>query len=170
MEINKIHIIDTTIIVSTLIIFVSMIIYAGYLNPLVIAPSNDFVTGNTSILFSFENAESILIDDNPEFTSPETINVKDSPVVRLAPGTYYWKVQGVLKSEIRKLTILSEVNLKLKKSEQGYEVVNSGNVALNVEVYDNETLAGKMILEVDESKNVSGTKFIGGQAENEQAA
>lgn len=165
METNKIHIIDTTIVVSTLIIFLSMVIYVGYLNPLAIAPSNDFVTGDTSVLFSFENADSILIDDNPEFTSPEKINVKDSLVVRLAPGTYYWKIESITRNEIRKLTILSEIGLKLKKSEWGYEVVNSGNVELNVEIYDNETLTDEIILKVYESGNVSGTKFIGGLAD-----
>jgi len=166
MEINKIHLIDGTIIVITIFALIGAIGYVGYVNPLAISPADNFITGNTSVLFSFENAENILIDDNPEFTSPETINVRDSLVVKLSPGTYYWKVQGTLKNEIRKLTILSEVDLKLKKTGEGYEVVNSGNVALNVEVYDNETLTGKIVLKVDESKNVSGTKFIGGM-ENE---
>lgn len=167
MEKNKIYLIDIIIIAVTLLALIGIIGYIGYVNPLAISPADNFITENTSVLFSFENAEVILIDDNPEFTSPEKINVKDSLVVKLAPGTYYWKIEGVLKSEIRKLTILSQVDLKLKKSGESYEVVNSGNVALNVEIYDNETLTGKVILEVDESKNVSGTKFIGGWTENE---
>jgi hypothetical protein len=165
MNSNKIYLIDAAMIVGTVIALASIIIYVGYLNPLVIAPSPDFETTDTSVLFSFENSDSLIIDDNPEFTSPEKINVKDSLVVRLAPGTYYWKTEGLTKSEIRKLTILSEIGLKLKKVETGYEVVNSGNLALDVEVYDNETLTEKIVLKVDESKNVSGTKFIGGQDE-----
>lgn len=165
MNTSKIYIIDATMIVGTLIALASIIIYVGYLNPLVIAPSPDLETTNTSVLFSFENSDSLLIDDNPEFTSPEKINVKDSLVVRLSPGTYYWKTEGITKNEIRKLTILSEIGLKLKKIEEGYEVVNSGNLALNVEVYDNETMTEKIVLKVDESKNVSGTEFIGGQYE-----
>ena len=61
--------------------------------------------------------------------------------------------------------IVSEVDLRLKPAGDNYEVVNSGNVQLNVEVYDNATLVDNLVLGIDETKNVSGTKFIGGQNE-----
>lgn len=164
MDLKKIHTIDAMMIVGTLLIVLGIVGYAGYVNPLVIAPADNLATSNTSVLFSFEKAGSILIDDNAEFTSPEKINAQDNLVVRLKPGTYYWKVEGKLKSETRKLTIVSEVGLKLKDNGKDmYEVVNSGNTMLNVEVYDNQTLIEKMTLKVDESKNSSGTKFIGGE-------
>jgi len=164
MNTKKIYIIDATIIAGTLLTLIVSMLYIGYVNPLVIAPSDNFETMNTSVLFSFENAGEILIDDNPEFSSPEKINAKDNLIVRLVPGTYYWKVRGEMKSETRKLTVLSEIGLKLKSTgENSYEVVNSGNTALNVEVYENETLIDKIALKADESKNSSGTKFIGGE-------
>jgi hypothetical protein len=164
MDMKKIHTIDAMMVVGTLLIILGIVGYAGYVNPLVIAPSDDYATSNTSVLFSFEKAGSILIDDNIEFTSPEKINAENNLVVRLKPGTYYWKVEGKSRSETRKLTIISEVGLKLKDNGKDlYEVVNSGNTLLNVEVYDNETLIEKITLKADESRNSSGTKFIGGE-------
>ena len=42
-------------------------------------------------------------------------------------------------------------------------MVNAGNEELNVDVYDNDNLTGKFILNPEESKNSSGDKFIGGK-------
>ena len=142
-----------------------LMILVGYSRPLLISPQNELVTTNNSILFSFEKADFILIDDNSDFTSPEKIYVKDNLIINLRPGTYYWKIGGISESETRELTINSEVNLKLKEAGEKYEVVNSGNTRLNVEIYDNGFYTGNIILGVDEGANVSGTKFLGEQNE-----
>ncbi len=153
--------IDFLLIVGTLIWIVFVF---GYASPLVISPLDDYATSNNSVLFSFEKANEILIDDNLEFSSPQEIFVEDNLIVNLKPGTYYWKVQGALPSSVRKLTIISEVALKLKKSEGSrYDLVNAGNTLLNVDIYQNENLTGSIVLDVDESKEVAGTKFIGGE-------
>ena len=76
---------------------------------------------------------------------------------------------GVMDSEVRTLTINSEVSLELKASEDGgYEVVNVGNVRLNVDVYNETELVDRMILSVDGSRELGteieeleGTKFVG---------
>lgn len=164
MEIKDKHIyaIDFAIIVGTLIVLIGI---AGYARPLVIAPINELNTTSTSVLFEFKKAEMVLIDDNLEFTSPDKIHAKDNLVINLKPGVYYWKVSGALESEIRTLTILSKVDLKLRSAGDEFEVVNAGNIGLNVDIYDNETLVGNIKLERDESRNVSGTAFVGGQNE-----
>ena len=70
----------------------------------------------------------------------------------------------MLNSEIRKITIVSEIGLKLRRAgNESYDIVNSGNTELNVDIYNNEVLTGNIILDADESKEVSGTKFIGKQ-------
>jgi len=46
-------------------------------------------------------------------------------------------------------------------------VVNAGNVELDVGIYDKGTLTGNIVLGPDESEEVSGTKFIGEQNEQE---
>lgn len=164
---NKlIYAIDFIIIVGTL---VSLIYMARYARPMVIAPSDGF-NSTTGVLFEFERADYILIDDNKNFTSPEKIYAEDNLVVNLEPGHYYWKVVGALSSEVREMTINSNVELKMKKiAEDRYEVVNSGNVNLNVDMYNKGKYTGSVILDIDESKNVSGTKFIASPSQGDEA-
>jgi hypothetical protein len=160
---KTLYVIDAIIILGSMFAMFTALGYFGYLEPLVIAPTDDLVTMNSSVLFSFERADVIYIDDNINFTSPEKIFVENDLEVKLSPGVYYWKIEGVFESEIRRLTILSHIGLKLKESGyEYYEVVNAGNIALNVEVYDeNDTHVGDVRLDVDESGKVGGSKFIG---------
>jgi hypothetical protein len=161
---NKVYKMDLIIIGITI---VALLLLIGYARPMVIAPKNNFVSSDNLVLFSFEKANFLLIDDNPEFTSPEKIEVRDNLIVNLKPGAYYWKTVGVLQSEVRKLTINSNVDLKFKENENEgkYEVVNAGNTKLLVDIYNNTNLVGNVILAVDESADVSGTKFLGRQNE-----
>jgi hypothetical protein len=164
MEIHKtILLIDFIAVVGTL---VALVIIVGYASPLVISPIDNLNTTNSSVLFEFQNADLILIDDNPQFSSPQEIYVQDNLVINLKPGTYFWVAQGLVPSEIRSLTIQSEINLKIKKSQDGpLQIVNSGNANLNVDIYENGKLASSVVIDVDESKEVSGNKFIGKQNE-----
>lgn len=155
--------IDLVLVIGSLFLISG---FVGYTRPLVIAPFDDYENSNGSVLFSFEKADLILIDNNLEFSSPQEIYVENNLVVNLKPGIYYWKVVGALESDIRKFTIKSEIDLSLKEIENGnFEVVNSGNEKLDVDVYEKGKLTGKVVLDVDESKEVSGTKFIGGKNE-----
>jgi len=162
MENKKVYAIDLAIIVGTL---AGIILLVGYASPLVIAPIDNLETANSSVLFAFEKANTIWIDDNANFTSPEKIFAENNLVISFKPGTYYWKIEGMSKSEVRRLTILSEVNLKMHEKGEFYELVNAGNTKLNVDVYNESALSGKVVLNIDESKNVSGTKFVGEQNE-----
>lgn len=162
MKSHFIRAIDFIILAGTLL---SIIFVMRYTQPLVIAPINDLTTTNNSVLFSFEKGDAVLIDDNPQFTSPDKISVADNFVITLEPGVYYWKVSGVEDSEIRKFTILSSVDLKMKQtSTKGvYDVVNAGNTRLNVDVFNGENASTRVVLDVDENKEIAGTKFVGAQ-------
>lgn len=165
--INKKHLIaiDLILVVGSLFVIAGLV---GYSRPLVIFPIDNLETTNSSVLFTFENGEKILIDDNLEFSSPLIIEVKENIVVTLKPGIYYWKIDnGVGVSQIRKLTIESEIDLRLKKSGIGedYEVVNAGNTLLEVDIYEGEELADSVVLGIDESMDVNGDRLIGGQYE-----
>lgn len=164
---NKIWAIDMIVIVGTLVVLLGTV---GYVRPLVIAPLDGEITTETGVLFEFEKADRILIDDNMEFSSPTEIYVEDNLVINLKPGVYYWKVDGLLESEVRRLEIVSEVDLKLKMIDGGesYEVVNSGNVVLDVDVYENGTFREKVVLDVDEGREVSGTKFVGSMGDEDE--
>lgn len=164
MKIDKkiIYGMDFLILVGTL---TGLFFAVGYVQPLVISPIDGLETANGSVLFEFEKANIILIDDNFDFTSPEMIYAEDNLVVNLNPGTYYWKVEGAVESELRRLTIVSEVSLKIKQEGDKYRLVNSGNKKLNVEVYEEGRKTSDVVLDIDEEKDVSGTRFIGGQNE-----
>ena len=154
-EIGKI---DLIVIGVTLL---ALIVLFGYAQPLVIAPLDKYESLNGEVLFEFERADVLLIDDNQEFTSPDEYEVVEGLVVVLEPGIYYWKVRGVFGSEVRKLTIQSRVELRLVETEDGMAVVNAGNVALNVDVYDGDELVEKRKVEVGEAVD-GGDKYIGG--------
>lgn len=154
--------IDLILIALTIIAIASIISYS---KPLIISPIDDFATTNTSILFSFEKGNYIIIDDNEEFSSPEKIYARDNLVLNFKPGVYYWKVEGALQSEVRKLTIQSRVELKFVEDNGEYDIINSGNVPLNVSVYNSFILTGSIIAEVGESVNVSGDEYFGRQDE-----
>ena len=162
MENKTIYTIDMVLVGLGVVLLLGLI---GYSTPRVIAPIDNLTTADSFVLFSIDNANSIFIDDNINFSSPEEIIVEDNIKINLEPGFYYWKIKSVGRSEIRTLNILSEVDFRIKKSENGYDITNAGNVNLNVEVYDNNTKVGNFDLAVDEAKESNGDKFIGGQNE-----
>ncbi|MBT3577705.1 hypothetical protein HOA55_01595 [archaeon] len=163
MESKNVLKLDLVLIVGSLILLIFLV---GYVSPMVIAPIDDYETMESEILFSIDKAERLLIDDNVEFTSPEEFAVSDGLKITLEPGEYYWKAVGVVKSEVRTLTIKSVVDLRLKEMENSYGVVNAGNVRLNVDVYNGSELVDKVSLEIGDGEelNVEGTKLIGGMA------
>jgi len=144
---DKIWKIDLAVVIVSVIVLMGLI---GYARPLVIAPLDGYESSDGEVLFEFERAEFLLIDDNLDFMSPDRYKVKDGLKITLEPGVYYWKVSGVLKSEIRTLTIKSRVELALVETESGVAVVNAGNVRLNVDIYDGDTFIERMKLGVGE--------------------
>lgn len=157
-----IYVADALVLGVSLVIVLWMI---GYAQPLVIAPDDKYSSTNTSVLFSFSKADVILIDDNLEFSSPMNIYAKDNLVINLKPGKYYWKVEGMLASEVRMLQIEDDVNLKLRELKDNYEVINGGNIDLDVKIYNNGSQINEVRLDKGESVNSSGNKFVGGKDE-----
>jgi len=160
---KTVHKIDAAVVMVSIF---ALIFVIGYARPLVIAPLDNYSTSDTKVLFSIDNADKLIIDDNLEFTTPDEYLVEEGMKINLVPGEYYWKAVGVVDSEIRTLKILSEVSLEMKKiDEEHYSVVNSGNVRLNVEVYNGTELIEQKKLEVNEESQTSGDKIVGGQDE-----
>ncbi|MFA4960035.1 MAG: hypothetical protein WC548_00010 [Candidatus Pacearchaeota archaeon] len=151
--------IDVAILVFSLI---GLIFVFGYVTPLVISPANNFETGESEILFLIERADVLLIDDNVDFTTPDEYRLEDGLKINFVPGKYYWKAEGILKSEIRTLTIKSEVNLELRKFDGvNYGVYNAGNVRLDVEVYNGTSLIERKKLDIEKYLESDGNKFVG---------
>jgi len=162
MEEKTIRKIDIALIAAALI---AISITINYAVPYVISPIDNTNVTINSVLFSFNKSDSVIIDDNPEFSSPEEIHAEDGLAINLKPGIYYLKVREIAMSEIRKLTVLSEINLKLRSAGEAYEVINAGNVGLNVDIYENESYKGTIALKKGEIKNNSGDKFAGRENE-----
>ena len=158
---EKVYKIDIALIGVT---FVALLFLVGYSRPLVIAPLDDYETTDNEIIFSIEKADSLFIDDNFDFTTPDEYNIKDGLKISLEPGKYYWKAVGVLGSEIRTLTVVSKIDLRiLKLDDDSFGVVNDGNVRLNVDVYNGTDLVDKIKVDVGEEKSFDGDKIVGGQ-------
>ena len=160
---NKIIWVIDILLVGAVLLAILWLI--GYTNPQVISPIDNLITEKNSVLFSVGSADYILIDDNLDFSSPETVYVKDNSKITLEPGVYYWKIRDNGINEIRTLTILSKIDLGIVSSGDFYEIVNYGNINLNVEVYDENKKVGDFELQVLESQKIDGNKFIGGQNE-----
>ncbi len=160
-KVKKIHLVDGLLVVATLI---GVLFLFNFTQPMVIAPLGDFETSESSILFSIEKAEKILIDSSLDFNNPKEYYIQDGTEIELEPGEYYWKAINSLgvESEIRKLTIISRIDLRLKENLENYEVVNAGNTKLKVDVYDQEQKIESFSLNPEESKFSLGTKFFGG--------
>lgn len=163
MKKNKLTIIQRTTLVLIAIALVILIVVIGYSSPRIIHPMDGLVTTNASVLFSFEKANYLIIDDNTEFSSPEKIYAKDNLVVNLKPGVYYWKAVGERESEVRKLAVNSRVDLRVEEKDDTLRVINSGNVALNVSVYNRSNLIGSVIADVGEPVDMNGDEYLGRQ-------
>jgi len=156
---RTLYFLDLFIVVGSLVVLLSTI---GYVQPRVIGPLEDSLT-NTSVLFSFTQEATLFIDDNPQFTSPEEISVRDKRIVHLNPGRYYWKVKGLHENVVHTLNIQSVVDLQLLHSHNEYNVVNAGNMPLDVAVYQNTTLVQKLVLNTGQNTTSSGELFTGRQ-------
>lgn len=159
---DNVYKIDMVLVIVSLVLLMGIV---GYARPLVIAPLDDYETTETDILFSIEKADVLLIDDNLDFTTPDEYSLKDGLEINLKPGKYYWKAVGVMDSEVRTLTINSEINLVLTADGEGYSVINAGNVGLNVDVYNGTELINSMKVGVGGEVDIEGDKFVGGQDE-----
>ena len=88
----------------------------------------------------------IMIDDNPEFTTPLTAEVEGNtfiPEENLGLGQHYWKVKGLRESGIKTFTIISEVSIKKEQDN----LRNDGNTKLIIE--KSPSITGAVILDIN---------------------
>jgi hypothetical protein len=157
---KSVYKIDLVLVIVSVVVLMGLV---GYARPLVIAPLDDYESSG-EILFLIEKADYLLVDDNTDFTTPDRYDIREGLMIVLIPGQYYWKAVGVLGGEVRTLTINSVVSLELKEVDEGFGVVNAGNIRLNVDVYNGTDLVEKRKLDVGESAE-GGDKYVGGQDE-----
>ena len=153
---DKIRKIDATILAATVLILMLTVF------SLFATMKNSQRTTTNSVLFSFKSGNVILIDNDLEFKTARNIIAMDNEVISLKKGTYYWKIEDAIPEDIVQLTADSDINLKLKKSSEGYDVINSENTTLNVDIYKKGAFVGNVILDTNNDNQVSKIIVIGG--------
>ena len=138
-----------TMIVLQLVIVIGAVIIVILFAPKIDSPLDGAVVDGNIVEFRFRNANAILIDNNPEFNSPQLVDFNEinSNKLRLNPGTYYWKAVGKMESEIKSFIINSNVGLELNDKEE--KIKNVGNVPANVSKRDKDGVSGLAILDVE---------------------
>ena len=121
--------IDAIIIFGSLI---SVFIIIGYTEPFVIAPLEE---NKSSLMFVIPSSDYILIDDNIDFTSFDTVFMDD--VIALETGRYYIKTTSGLKSEINEIKTEVDVILQFRRlSDNSIGVFNIGQERLQLDKYN----------------------------------
>lgn len=139
-------------------------------------PKASFELTGDVVNFKAENANLIIISENPDFSNPRYLEIgKDKNVsFNLPPGIYYWKSSnGIVEGLKHEFKIESEVGLKINRnkdenSENESELVNIGNVKINVTKTKEGVMVGHIILEPDESEEITDNpdeKYTGEQRE-----
>lgn len=120
-----------------------------------------FVSGN-AVSFESGNANTIIISQNPDFSNPRAVDINKNVSLNLEPGTYYWKASNsLIEGWSKKLEIKSEVGLEV---ENDSELVNIGNVKVNVTKSREGIMVGHIILEPDEKEKIDNEDYEGRQA------
>lgn len=130
-----------------------------------IYPKTSAVIDGNSVRFS-GNANVIIISENPDFSNSKYLSLDRNISLSLNPGTYYWKPANKFIEGIEsQFTIESEVGLKLEESENETELVNVGNVKVNVTRSKEGVMIGHVILEPEEKQGIEDSGNYTGRQE-----
>jgi hypothetical protein len=145
-------------IIAIQALFLVVVFIALYL----LYPKADITLSGNVVSFDSTNAETIIISENPDFSNPRYIDVKEKGnfSFNLPPGTYYWKTtNGLIQGVEHELTIKSEVGMKIAR-EKGNEskLVNIGNVKINVTKNKKGVMVGHIVLEPNQSQEIQDEK------------
>lgn len=134
-------------------IFIIAFLVAIYL----LYPKIDLNVDGNLVNFNSINANVIIISENPDFSNPRYLDFERRKNIsfNLNPGTYYWKAtNNLIESFKSKFTIESEIGMEIDKRENESELVNIGNVKINVTKSKEGTMIGYIILEPNESEQI----------------
>jgi len=137
------------------------IIYAIY-------PRTSLELSGNVVNFKTLNAELIIISANPDFSNPRFIEIRENENLTfdLQPGKYYWKSSNNLIEGLKhEFTIESEVAMKINEEENESDLVNIGNVKINVTKNKEGTMVGHIILEPEQAEKIENEneKYVGRQ-------
>ncbi len=83
-------------------------------------------------------ANTLLVDDNPDFTSPQNFSVSGQSSLTLTEplptGNHYWKLIGKTQAGPLRFTIQGKAALEVEQTTLGTVLKNTGNVDMSVVV------------------------------------
>lgn len=132
-------------------IWISGILLVLIVGNILVKPENNYETHSRLIEFNIIGLGKILVDDNPEFTSPLML---EESIAELDPGIYYWKVTGL--SEIRTFKIISDVGIEIRDKGEKREIRNVGNSNLDLSFrkWPDFSITGSAVLDVKKKMEV----------------
>lgn len=153
------------IIIGVQIIFLILIGIVIYL----LYPRADVSVNGDFVRFNSINANIIAISENPDFSNARylDLNEKKNLSLNLKPGKYYWKSDnGMIESLKHEFVINSEVGLGIERNESESDLVNIGNVKINITKNEKGVMVGHIILEPEQSEKIEDKdeQYLGRQA------
>jgi hypothetical protein len=119
----------------------------------ILYPKTFVDVSGTFVNFKTINANVIILSKNPDFSNSHYIDIDEQIGFNLQPGRYYWKSSnGYIDSLQDDFEIKSEVGMKIEENES--ELVNIGNVKMNVTKSREGILVGHIILEPSGSEEI----------------
>ena len=103
----------------------------------------------------------LIVDDNPEFTSPWIIETRKNrvSVKNMSVGENWWYVMNErARSKVRMFRIIPNVIIEVDEDNQSYTVKNKGNVALNLSIELKNPVTGAVILALPYKDRISFEK------------
>ncbi len=152
-------------IITMQAIFLAVVLIALYL----LYPKTSVNVEGDVINVNSINAEVIIISENPDFSNPKFIGLEKNKNVsfNLGPGTYYWKASNNFIEGLKNEFIIeSEVGMEIERKENESELVNVGNVKINVTKSEEGVFIGHIILEPNETEKIEDEaeeKYVGRQ-------
>ncbi|MFA5258673.1 MAG: hypothetical protein WC979_05040 [Candidatus Pacearchaeota archaeon] len=128
--------------------------------------TNASVDGNW-VNFNSINAKVIMISENPDFSNSRYLDLtqRKNISLNLNPGTYYWKSDnGIIEGLQNELVVVSEVGMKIDKTSNQSDLVNLGNVKINVTKTKEGAIVGQVILSPEQYEQIEDSgNYVGRQ-------
>lgn len=130
-------------------------------------PTTNATVDKDWVNFNSINANVIMISENPDFSNPRYLDLtqRKNISLNLNPGTYYWKSDnGIIEGLRHEFVVNSEVGMKVDKSDNQSNLVNIGNVKINVTRNKEGVLVGNVILSPEQYEQIEDSgSYVGRQ-------
>ena len=157
----KIH--KNMLVILAQLVFLIIVIIGIY----ILYPKVNVNVNGDWVNFKSINGNVIMLSQNPDLSNPRYIELNKSENLsfNLDPGVYYYKADnGVIAGITNKIEIKSVVGMEINKSGNDSNLVNVGNVKINV-TKKGGTMVGYIVLDPSDSQKINDSmNYTGRQA------